>query len=601
MKNKKVRTKILVSFGTTIAVAVVMMCVSLLAILTVRSQYGSIIDNQMTSVHTLQECGKEVNSVARQLRDMALFGYDAATAQDMEQSIAVIDASIQTVQKLRSEDAAQVQDYVKKLQDWESSFDAIDSALKSGDIAQAQQLLKTQCTPKLTLAVEAGDALTEQLNAESNQAVSKAVTESRIQMVILGILLVAAAVAGIVLNTRTIRSIVPPLSQAEAAVVAFSKGDLSYELDYQSGDEIGGICNAVRASQEILRNAIREIVEVTQKLANGDLTCSVTQAYPGEMAPIKENVEYLLRQLNDTMGQIHLAADQVATEADQVSSSAQALAQGSKEQASAVEDLSTTISELDESAKMNRKTAQSAKERADMASQQVYISNERMQEMGKAMGEILTGQQDIGKIIETIENIAFQTNILALNAAVEAARAGSAGKGFAVVADEVRNLASKSDQAAKQTKKLIESSMAAVKHGGELAEDVDNNMQKTVEYAGVAISYMEKLAQSTIEEAEAIDRLTSGVDQISSVVQTNSATSEESAATSQELLSQAMIMRQLVQRFHLCSAASRTYASVPAGVPAAGSAEPCCAMEEEEVPAVSAAPRAGEENLFSKY
>lgn len=128
-----------------------------------------------------------------------------------------------------------------------------------------------------------------------------------------------------------------------------------------------------------------------------------------------------------------------------------------------------------------------------------------------------------------------------------------------MVADEVRNLASKSDHAAKQTKKLIESSMAAVERGDTLVEDVDANMQKTVECAGAAIEYMDKLAESTISEAEAIAQLTTGVDQISSVVQTNSATSEESAAASEELSSQAVMMKQMVQRFHLKSGAQLSF------------------------------------------
>ena len=252
----------------------------------------------------------------------------------------------------------------------------------------------------------------------------------------------------------------------------------------------------------------------------------MTQEYPGELAPIKENIEFLLVHLNDTMGSILQAADQVR------------------------------------------------------------ISNERMQEMRRAMSEILEGQKDISKIIETIENIAFQTNILALNAAVEAARAGNAGKGFAVVADEVRNLASKSDHAAKQTKKLIESSMSAVERGGELAEDVDANMQKTVECAGAAIEYMDKLAENTISEAEAIAQLTTGVDQISAVVQTNSATSEESAAASEELSSQAVMMKQMVQNFHLrsFSGMSGTDTDLDAAAPA-------------PLPAASAQ----DDNRFSKY
>lgn len=153
------------------------------------------------------------------------------------------------------------------------------------------------------------------------------------------------------------------------------------------------------------------------------------------------------------------------------------------------------------------------------------------------MSDVLKSQTDIGKIIETIENIAFQTNILALNAAVEAARAGSAGKGFAVVADEVRNLASKSDQAAKQTKKQIENAIAHVERSNALVEDVVKSMEETVEYSGAAIDYLDQLAENSIAQSESIAQLTTGVDQISAVVQTNSATSEESAAASEELSS----------------------------------------------------------------
>ena len=403
-----------------------------------------------------------------------------------------------------------------------------------------------------------------QVTDDGTQVANSATATSTREIIILVVLMVITVAECIALNMYVVRSIVRPLREAEEAVVAFSQGNLSHTLHYESGDEIGGICDAVRTSQEILHNAIEDIVSITKRLAAGDLSGTVTQQYPGELAPIKENIEFLLVQLNDTMGGILQAADQVTAGADQVSTGSQALAQGSTEQASAVQELSATINDLDNSAQGNRQTAQTAKEKADLASDQVRISNERMQEMRQAMGEILTGQKDIGKIIETIENIAFQTNILALNAAVEAARAGSAGKGFAVVADEVRNLASKSDHAAKQTKKLIESSMSAVEHGGELAEDVVANMQKTVEYATVAIEYMDKLAESTISEAEAIEQLTTGVDQISAVVQTNSATSEESAAASQELSSQAVMMKQLVEHFHLrTDSSSVSYEPLP--------------------------------------
>ena len=556
MKNKKVATKMLLSFAVTLILSLAMIGVAIRTILATRSDYESVLSNQVAITEAVLESEVEVNSIARQIRDMALFGYDASAASEIEGSISALDENMDTIQALYTGTDGLESTYIQQVRDWESVFDSISSALQSGDSVRVSQLIQDECTPRLNLAVATGQSLIEQMTNDSSRTLAQVERNSTRDIVILSILVAIILVAGILLNLYVVRSIVRPLQKAEEAVVAFSQGDLSHPLDYYSKDEIGGICDAVRDSQQILHATIEDIVSITRRLAGGDLSCSVTQQYPGELAPIRENIDYLLGQLNDTMSSILQAADQVAAGADQVSTGSQALAQGSTEQASAVEELSATINDLDHSAQANRQTAQTAKERADQAAEQVRISNERMQEMRKAMGEILTGQKDIGKIIETIENIAFQTNILALNAAVEAARAGNAGKGFAVVADEVRNLASKSDHAAKQTKKLIESSMSAVERGGELAEDVDSNMQKTVEYAGLAIEYMDKLADSTISEAEAIAQLTTGVDQISAVVQTNSATSEESAAASEELSSQAVMMKQMVQRFRLRTGAS---------------------------------------------
>ncbi|MEI3348097.1 MAG: methyl-accepting chemotaxis protein [Dysosmobacter sp.] len=586
MKNKKVATKMLLTFGVTLVLALAMIGVSMRTILSIRASYGDILSNQVAATQAVQESEMEVNSIARQLRDMALFGYDSSTVDSIQTSVNTINTALNTISTLAAGTDGTAQQYIQEVQAWEAVFTDIDEALQAGDSAQVNRLIQNECTPKLNQAVSTGHTLIAQLTAQSNDQVDQVRSSSTRDMIILGVLVAIIIIGGIALNLYMVRSIVAPLREAEEAVVAFSKGDLSHPLHYQSQDEIGGICDAVRTSQSILHNTIEDIVSITKRLAGGDLSGSVTQEYPGELAPIKENIEFLLVHLNDTMGSILQAADQVAAGADQVSTGAQALAQGSTEQASAVEELSATINDLDNSAQANRQTAQTAKEKADQAADQVRISNERMQEMRRAMSEILEGQKDISKIIETIENIAFQTNILALNAAVEAARAGNAGKGFAVVADEVRNLASKSDHAAKQTKKLIESSMSAVERGGELAEDVDANMQKTVECAGAAIEYMDKLAENTISEAEAIAQLTTGVDQISAVVQTNSATSEESAAASEELSSQAVMMKQMVQNFHLrsFSGMSGTDTDLDAAAPA-------------PLPAASAQ----DDNRFSKY
>ncbi len=551
MKDVKIKARMLTTFAVMLVLMLAVSIVGVVSVQNVRTQYEGILSNPVAITDAVQTSTTEVNAIARQMRDMALFGYDASGAEEIQDSIAAIDASLETIQTLYTGGDSLAQDYVDAVAAWQSVFGDIESSLQSGNLDRTRTLIENQCTPALEEAVATGNLLTERVQSMGDAQVAQVQNRITLDIVIILVLVVVDCVVGILLSARMIRGIVRPLQQAEEAVVAFSQGNLSYAVDYASGNELGNLCEAVRSSQSTVSGLIEDIVGATRKLADGDLTMQITRDYPGQFSPIKENLEYLMEQLNTTMGHILQASDQVASGADQVSTGAQGLAQGATEQASAVEELSATINEINTKAQDNMETAKTAKDRANQAAGQVEISNEKTLEMRQAMSDILGGQKEISKIIETIENIAFQTNILALNAAVEAARAGSAGKGFAVVADEVRNLASKSDQAAKQTKKMIEDSMAYVDRGNALVEDVVESMEKTVEYAKTAISYMDQLAENSISQADAITQLTTGVDQISAVVQTNSATSEESAAASEELSSQAVVMKEMIHAFRL--------------------------------------------------
>jgi len=213
--------------------------------------------------------------------------------------------------------------------------------------------------------------------------------------------------------------------------------------------------------------------------------------------------------------------------------------------------LSATVEEISESARRNSVHSHEALSRSMHAGTQVEECSRYMAEMVEAMGRITASSEEIGKIIGTIENIAFQTNILALNAAVEAARAGSAGKGFAVVADEVRNLATKSDQAAKATKELIDRSIESVQEGSGIVGKVSQSLKQTMEYAGLSMESMKLVAGAVEEEAASIARVTEGIEQISAVVETNSATSQQSAAASRELSDQAALIKSLLNELTL--------------------------------------------------
>lgn len=350
------------------------------------------------------------------------------------------------------------------------------------------------------------------------------------------------------------KSIVKPLKKLAIASDKIAEGNLDVNLDIRTNDETHVVANSFSRTVSRLKTYIlyiNEISELLVQIGNGNLNLSFNQIYDGDFKKIKESLLLATDNLNDTLIQFNSAADQVSSGSKQVSSGAQALAQGATEQASSVEELSATISEISQQIKHNADNAQLANKESLRAGEELENSNNQMQNMITAMNNINEKSTQISKIIKTIEDIAFQTNILALNAAVEAARAGTAGQGFAVVADEVRNLAQKSAEAAKNTTILIGETVQAVKNGANIVDSTAESMNNVVEISSKVIDLINKIANASNEQSNAVSQINSGVGQISAVVQTNSATAEESAAASEELNSQAQILKDNINQFKL--------------------------------------------------
>ena len=379
-------------------------------------------------------------------------------------------------------------------------------------------------------------------------------TDTYVGMALNVLVVIAASLASIVVALKLSSNISVPMRACAERMKLLVKGDLSSPVPQATGrDETAELTRSTAEMVEGLNDIINDIGYILTEMAdqNLDVRSRHSEAYVGDFQSILSSMRTLKVQLSGTMQQINASAEQVSSASGQVSSGAQSLSEGSINQASSVQQLAATISDISASAK---RTAEAAKEAGNFVGQagaQLGTSVGYVQDLNSAMQRILKSSEEISKIIATIENIAFQTNILALNAAVEAARAGAAGKGFAVVADEVRNLASKSDEAAKSTKELIEGSIAAVTEGSQVVDKVTGSLQQTSVYAGHVTTQMDIVVSAVENQTMAIAQVTDGIDQISSVVQTNSATAQQSAAASEELSAEAGSLKDLVEQFTL--------------------------------------------------
>ena len=346
--------------------------------------------------------------------------------------------------------------------------------------------------------------------------------------------------------------IATPIVMAKDMAVEMERGNLRNNPGITckvKNDEIGELAHALESAIFELNSYVGDISERMDQMSQGNFGYESNVNYTGDFVRIGEAAQELREKMSDVIESINISADEVYSGSEQISSGAETLAEGTTRQAAASEELSASVAEITDQITFNAKNTAKARELSESSIRMVNDQNEQIVEMIQAMNNIETSASEISNIIQTIEDIAFQTNILALNAAVEAARAGEAGKGFAVVADEVRNLATMSAEAAQTTSNLISTCIEAVNNGAVIAQTTAETMTKVIDITNETNELIEGIAQQTIKQSEAVQQVKSGIDEISEVVQENSATAEESAASCEQLNSQAIILRDKISVF----------------------------------------------------
>lgn len=556
MKNMKIAMKLIVSFGLVITLLVISMGVSIFNLTKLSEKVDYYSGQAIPMINAMWTGRRAMVATERALYHAATTNDAVATKKyidEAETQIAAIKDVLAIMESSYTGDQADVQKYRALMDSTAEVKQQVYDMLLVNDNVNGLNLMAEKYTPTF---VEAGNLLTDMANdvqARVNTYTEEAQRNSSNALFLLGGLALASILGAVVVCGAIVRSLTKPIREIEHAAVQMSEGHLDVEIAYQSKDELGNLADRIRVLTGTLRTIINDEAHLLSEMSKGNfaIRTACEDRYVGGFREVILSVREINRSLSSTLSQINEAANQVSSGSEQVSSGAQALSQGATEQASSIQELATTIGDISTQVNENAERAQHASTLADTAGQEMQQSADQMREMMAAMTDISDSSNEIGKIIKTIEDIAFQTNILALNAAVEAARAGAAGKGFAVVADEVRSLANKSQEASKNTAVLIENSLKAVQNGLSIAEKASRSMISTMESAKEVTQIVTGISGASVVQARSIEQVTQGVDQISGVVQTNSATAEQSAAASEELSGQAQMLRNLVGRFRL--------------------------------------------------
>ena len=561
MKNLRVSMKLIISFSIVLVLAIVVGVIGIYGMYKINSADDDLYNENVVALSAMGHIREVLQGQRVQLRNIALNAGNPTEIQEVQKDLDMLDKEIEKYfieYETTIIDTSGENEYFEAKEVYQNAFagikrDVINASYNSLEEAYSELFnprvadLTDTMTSDFSKSMAHNDQWARE-KVDGNTALFRTMLIIEIIMLILAVF--AALFFAFYISSLISKPLIPLSSfmrkAGDTGDIDLSASDLEVIAKYsQNRDEIGETINGAASFIERITTISKDL----ETVADGNLTVNVKQLSDRDV--IGRSLTRMLNNLNGMFGEIQSSTMQVSTGSKQMADGAQSLAQGSTEQAASVEELASSIAEIAERTKTNAQTAEMTAKLSDTIRENAEKSNDQMNDMIKAVGEITEASKSISQIIKTIDDIAFQTNILALNAAVEAARAGQHGKGFAVVAEEVRNLASKSAEAAKDTGDMIQNSVEKAELGAHIANETATSLKEIVTGINESSQLISEIARSSEEQSFGISQINAGIDQVAQVVQQNSATAEESAAASEEMSAQADMLQQLIGQFKL--------------------------------------------------
>ena len=554
LENMRLQERINYGYRKVILVMLISGLLSIVVIGVLFANMLHYINNVTVADQSVKICRINVNSAARNIREMAL-NDDASTYDSYEETVkrllAEVDTSLKALKDTGIVPDSSYEEYAAALSEWGNVGYSIMEEIKNGNKEQAVNEIFDDCVPALNNLVQIAtklDDITDEVKAQAART-TYIFTFAGIVCII-----VCLAFAWMLIgktSKRVLETILEPLRAVEDVAKELTEGNLHSTLEYRSEDEIGRLAHSMRKSIRILGSYVDDIGRAMKLFAEGNFDVQPEVEWKGDFVGILDSFMMFEKSIADTIKGIQNVSNEVSSAAEQVASSSNDLADGATNQAAVVEELTATVAGVSEQVERNSQSAKEISARVDKLGNAILESNGKMHEMVDSMNEISDASKEIDKIIATINEIASQTNLLALNASIEAARAGEAGRGFAVVANQVNVLADQSAQAAKESSALIESSVRAVEKGMVIAGQTATQLEAVADNSKTITEEVTNIAETLETQTSEIQQINEGIEQINDVVQTNSATAEECAASSEEMSSEAENLREMIRKFKI--------------------------------------------------